>query len=89
MKFQPYHLLAALLITASPGPDNLMVLGMGISKAKGMILANRLLGKQGRVFVMVGDGELQEGQKPLPEPEPEPELRVYELRPSCEEFWGS
>jgi threonine/homoserine/homoserine lactone efflux protein len=25
-------LLAALLITASPGPDNLMVLGMGISK---------------------------------------------------------
>jgi len=27
-------LLAALLITASPGPDNLMVLGMGISKGR-------------------------------------------------------
>jgi transketolase len=37
-------------------------LGMGISKAKGMILANRLLGRDGRVFVMTGDGELQEGQ---------------------------
>jgi transketolase len=37
-------------------------LGMGISKAKGMILANRLLGRSGRVFVMTGDGELQEGQ---------------------------
>ena len=37
-------------------------LGMGISKAKGMILANRMLKKKGRVFVMTGDGELQEGQ---------------------------
>ncbi len=27
-------LIAALLITASPGPDNLMVLGMGISKGR-------------------------------------------------------
>ncbi|WP_194723846.1 LysE family translocator [Noviherbaspirillum malthae] len=27
-------LLAAMLITASPGPDNLMVLGMGISKGR-------------------------------------------------------
>jgi threonine/homoserine/homoserine lactone efflux protein len=27
-------LLAALLITASPGPDNLMVLGMGLSKGR-------------------------------------------------------
>lgn len=25
---------AALLITATPGPDNLMVLGMGISKGR-------------------------------------------------------
>ena len=33
-------LVAALLITASPGPDNLMVLGMGISKGR----------KQGIVF---------------------------------------
>jgi transketolase len=37
-------------------------LGMGISKAKGMSIANRLAGKRGRVFVMTGDGELQEGQ---------------------------
>ncbi|NCY21281.1 transketolase [bacterium] len=37
-------------------------LGMGISKAKGMILARRLSGRQGRVFVLTGDGELQEGQ---------------------------
>ena len=37
-------------------------LGMGISKAKGMIMARRLAGKKGRVFVLTGDGELQEGQ---------------------------
>ncbi len=37
-------------------------LGMGISKAKGMVLANRLMKKPSRVFVMTGDGELQEGQ---------------------------
>jgi transketolase len=37
-------------------------LGMGISKAKGMIRANRLEGRKVRVFVMTGDGELQEGQ---------------------------
>lgn len=37
-------------------------LGMGISKAKGMIAANRLAGKKGYVYVMTGDGELQEGQ---------------------------
>jgi len=37
-------------------------LGMGISKAKGMVLANRLAGSERRVFVLTGDGELQEGQ---------------------------
>lgn len=37
-------------------------LGMGVSKAKGMIFANRLLGHEERVFVLTGDGELQEGQ---------------------------
>jgi len=37
-------------------------LGMGISKAKGMVRAHRLRGRRGRVFVMTGDGELQEGQ---------------------------
>src|SRR5512132_1297861 len=37
-------------------------LGMGVSKAKGMVLANRLAGIERRVFVLTGDGELQEGQ---------------------------
>lgn len=37
-------------------------LGMGVSKAKGMLLANRVLGHRGRAFVLTGDGELQEGQ---------------------------
>jgi len=37
-------------------------LGMGISKAYGMARANRLMGRGGRIFVMTGDGELQEGQ---------------------------
>jgi transketolase len=37
-------------------------LGMGISKAKGMVLANRLKGIDSRIFVLTGDGELQEGQ---------------------------
>jgi len=37
-------------------------LGMGISKAKGMVKANKLSNKHGNVFVLTGDGELQEGQ---------------------------
>jgi transketolase len=37
-------------------------LGMGISKAKGMVMANRMLGRRQRIYVMTGDGELQEGQ---------------------------
>lgn len=37
-------------------------LGMGVSKAKGMIFANRLQKKSGNVYVLTGDGELQEGQ---------------------------
>src|SRR5688572_14113105 len=37
-------------------------LGMGISKAKGMAIANRHAGTPRRVFVLTGDGELQEGQ---------------------------
>jgi len=37
-------------------------LGMGISKAKGMAIAKHLLQRGGRIFVMTGDGELQEGQ---------------------------
>ena len=37
-------------------------LGMGISKGRGIAWAKRRLGHSGRVVVMVGDGELQEGQ---------------------------
>ena len=37
-------------------------LGMGISKAKGIIFGNRIKHKKSNVFVLTGDGELQEGQ---------------------------
>lgn len=37
-------------------------LGMGVSKAKGIAIAKRLAGRRGRVVVLTGDGELQEGQ---------------------------
>jgi transketolase len=37
-------------------------LGMGISKGRGIAWAKRQLDRGGRVVVMVGDGELQEGQ---------------------------
>ncbi|MFZ2162795.1 MAG: transketolase C-terminal domain-containing protein [Sideroxyarcus sp.] len=37
-------------------------LGMGVSKAKGMVFANRLMKRSGNVYVLTGDGELQEGQ---------------------------
>jgi transketolase len=37
-------------------------LGMGLSKGRGMAWAKRFLGRSGRVVVMTGDGELQEGQ---------------------------
>ena len=48
---------------STPGVEaNSGSLGMGISKGKGMAIAKRLAGRKGRVFVMTGDGELQEGQ---------------------------
>ncbi len=37
-------------------------LGMGISKARGMLKARRLDGRPGNAYVLLGDGELQEGQ---------------------------
>jgi transketolase len=37
-------------------------LGMGLSKGRGMAWAKNFLGRDGRVVVMTGDGELQEGQ---------------------------
>lgn len=46
-----------------PGMEaNTGSLGMGLSKARGMQRAKQILGRGGRVFVMTGDGELQEGQ---------------------------
>jgi transketolase len=37
-------------------------LGMGISKAKGMVFANKIQEIDTNVFILTGDGELQEGQ---------------------------
>lgn len=37
-------------------------LGMGISKAKGILWAKKYFNQKGFVYVMTGDGELQEGQ---------------------------
>lgn len=37
-------------------------LGMGVSKAKGLILSNRAKKIKKRIIVIMGDGELQEGQ---------------------------
>src|SRR5436853_563044 len=37
-------------------------LGMGIAKAYGMARARRFAGRGGRIVLMTGDGELQEGQ---------------------------
>jgi transketolase len=37
-------------------------LGMGVSKAKGMLEADRLAGGEMQAYVLSGDGELQEGQ---------------------------
>ncbi|MDJ1132750.1 transketolase C-terminal domain-containing protein [Streptomyces iconiensis] len=43
-------------------PFNTGSLGMGVSKAKGLVLADRLRGLDRRIYVLTGDGELQEGQ---------------------------
>lgn len=46
-----------------PGVEaNTGSLGMGISKGRGMAFAKRMQSQDGRVFVMTGDGEFQEGQ---------------------------
>ncbi len=49
-------------VSTPGGEANSGSLGMGISKGKGMAFAKKYLGRGGRVFVMTGDGELQEGQ---------------------------
>jgi transketolase len=69
LEFQLIHNLRRL--NGLPGhPDvstseivtNTGSLGMGISKAKGFILSNRLENIRKYIFVITGDGELQEGQ---------------------------
>ncbi|MDX2054776.1 MAG: transketolase C-terminal domain-containing protein [Polyangiaceae bacterium] len=72
MGLLPFELLHQLrVLNGLPGhPDvgtpgivaNTGSLGMGISKAKGMAWARRHQGRSGRIYVMTGDGELQEGQ---------------------------
>src|ERR1044072_5106512 len=64
LRFVPVSEFQRLLAApAAPGVQpNTGSLGMGISKAKGMALANRLTGNPRRIFVLTGDGELQEGQ---------------------------
>ena len=37
-------------------------LGQGTSQAAGLALGNKLKGRKNRVFLIVGDGEMQEGQ---------------------------
>jgi transketolase len=49
-------------IGTAPMPFNTGSLGMGVSKAKGLMEADRVAGTSRRVYVMTGDGELQEGQ---------------------------
>lgn len=49
--------------TEIPGIEaNSGSLGMGISKGRGIAWAKRKIGLSGRVFVLTGDGEWQEGQ---------------------------
>lgn len=69
LEFQLLHKLRRL--NGLPGhPDvsipnvvaNTGSLGMGVSKAKGMILGDRLNGDSRYYYVITGDGELQEGQ---------------------------
>ena len=50
-------------VAAAPSAaTNTGSLGMGVSKAKGFARAARLHNRRRRVFVITGDGELQEGQ---------------------------
>ena len=50
-------------MTHTPGVDmSSGSLGQGISAAAGMALSAKLRGKQYRVYTLLGDGEIQEGQ---------------------------
>ena len=53
----------AIRTSSIPGIEaNSGSLGMGLSKGRGFAWGKRYLGQAGRVVVMTGDGELQEGQ---------------------------
>ncbi|HWR38630.1 MAG TPA: transketolase [Patescibacteria group bacterium] len=57
------HLQGHPSLGSTPGVDmSTGSLGQGISAACGMALANKLDGKAGRVYALLGDGELEEGQ---------------------------
>lgn len=61
--FRRFGGLAGHVDRSVPGADaNTGSLGMGISKAKGHAWSQREKGLKARAFVMIGDGELQEGQ---------------------------
>lgn len=49
-------------VSLEPVVTNTGSLGMGISKAKGFLHAKLRKGEPGRLYVLTGDGELQEGQ---------------------------
>jgi transketolase len=49
-------------MTRTPGLESSGgLLGMGLSVAQGMAFADRITGRDGRVFCLLGDGELHEG----------------------------
>lgn len=63
LKLRRLHGLPGHPDISTPGiVTNTGSLGMGVSKAKGFALAARLKGLKRNIFVLTGDGELQEGQ---------------------------
>ena len=62
-KFRKLHGPQGHVDIETPGVEaNTGALGMGIAKGKGQAIAFKKQNKANKVFVMVGDGELQEGQ---------------------------
>ncbi len=63
LTYKDWQGLPAHCDRAVPGIDtDSGSLGMGLSKGIGLALAHRAAGRPHRVFVILGDGELQEGQ---------------------------
>ena len=56
-------ILSGHAYAATPGVEvTAGSLGQGLSQANGLALANRLNGDDSKVYCMIGDGEMQEGQ---------------------------